>query len=56
MFTEVIGRCPSGALRYQAPGIAGEQPDVPATIRAVERGPFLIRVAVICGYRQPGAG
>jgi uncharacterized Fe-S cluster protein YjdI len=40
---EVIGRCPSGALHYQAPGIPGERPDVPATIRAVERGPFLLR-------------
>ena len=29
--------------RDQAPGIPGEQPDVPATIRAVERGPFLLR-------------
>ena len=43
LVAEVIGRCPSGALHYQAPGIAGEQPDVPATVRAVERGPFLIR-------------
>ena len=40
---EVIRRCPSGALHYQAPGIPREQPDVPATIRAVERGPFLLR-------------
>ena len=43
LVAEVIGRCPSGALHYQAPGIAGEQPDVPATVRAVERGPFLLR-------------
>lgn len=43
LVAEVIGRCPSGALHYQAPGIAGEQPDVPATIRAVEGGPFLVR-------------
>jgi uncharacterized Fe-S cluster protein YjdI/CDGSH-type Zn-finger protein len=40
---EVIRRCPSGALHYQAPGIPREQPDVPATIRAVEHGPFLVR-------------
>ena len=40
LVAEVIGRCPSGALHYQAPGIPGEQADVPATIRAVERGPF----------------
>ena len=43
LVAEVIRRCPSGALHYQAPGIPGEQPDVPATIRAVERGPFLLR-------------
>jgi len=43
LVAEVTGRCPSGALHYQAPGIPGEQPDVPATIRAVERGPFLLR-------------
>jgi uncharacterized Fe-S cluster protein YjdI len=43
LVAEVIGRCPSGALHYQAAGIAGEQPDVPATVRAVERGPFLLR-------------
>ena len=43
LVAEVIGRCPSGALHYLAPGIAGEQPDVPATVRAVERGPFLLR-------------
>jgi len=43
LVAEVIRRCPSGALHYHAPGIAREQPDVPATIRAVERGPFLLR-------------
>ena len=43
LVAEVIRRCPSGALHYQAPGIPGEQSDVPATIRAVERGPFLVR-------------
>jgi uncharacterized Fe-S cluster protein YjdI len=32
LVAEVIRRCPSGALHYQAPGIPGEQPDVPATI------------------------
>ena len=40
---EVIRRCPSGALHYQAPGIPREQPDVRTTIRAVDRGPFLVR-------------
>ena len=43
LVAEVIGRCPSGALHYEAPGIPGEQPDVPTTIRAVEHGPFLVR-------------
>jgi uncharacterized Fe-S cluster protein YjdI len=43
LVAEVIRRCPSGALHYQAAGIPGEQPDVPATIRAVEGGPFLVR-------------
>ena len=43
LVAEVIRRCPSGALHYQAPGIPGEQPDVPATIRVVEGGPFLLR-------------
>jgi len=43
LVAEVIRRCPSGALHYQAPGIPGEQPDAPATIRAVEGGPFLVR-------------
>jgi|SRR6266542_4948571 len=43
LVAEVIRRCPSGALHYQAPGILGEQPDVPTTIRAVEHGPFLVR-------------
>ena len=43
LVAEVIRRCPSGALHYQAPGIPREQPEVPATIRAVERGPFLVR-------------
>jgi uncharacterized Fe-S cluster protein YjdI len=40
---EVIRRCPSGALHYQAPGTASEQPDVPTTVRAVPGGPFLVR-------------
>ena len=43
LVAEVIRRCPSGALHYQAPGVPGEQPEVPATIRAVDRGPFLVR-------------
>ena len=43
LVAEVIRRCPSGALHYQAPGIPGEQPDVPTSIRAVEHGPFLVR-------------
>jgi len=43
LVAEVIRRCPSGALHYQAPGMAGERPDVPSTIRAVEGGPFLVR-------------
>jgi uncharacterized Fe-S cluster protein YjdI len=43
LVAEVIRRCPSGALHYQAPGIPHEQPDVPTTIRAVEGGPFLVR-------------
>ena len=43
LVAEVVRRCPSGALHYQAPGIPREQPDIPATIRAVERGPFLVR-------------
>src|SRR6266496_4458546 len=43
LVAEVIRRCPSGALHYQAAGIPGEQPDVPASIRAVEGGPFLVR-------------
>src|SRR4249919_302871 len=34
LVAEVIRRCPSGALHYQAPGIPREQPDVPTTIRA----------------------
>ena len=43
LVAEVIRRCPSGALHYQAPGVPREQPEVPATIRAVDRGPFLVR-------------
>ena len=43
LVAEVIRRCPSGALHYQAPGIPREQLDVPTTIRTVERGPFLLR-------------
>ena len=43
LVAEVIRRCPSGALHYQATGIPGEQPDVPTTVRAVENGPFLVR-------------
>jgi uncharacterized Fe-S cluster protein YjdI len=43
LVAEVIRRCPSGALHYRAPDIPREPPDVPTTIRAVERGPFLVR-------------
>jgi len=43
LVAEVIRRCPSGALHYRAPDMPREQPDVPTTIRAVERGPFLVR-------------
>src|SRR6267378_4177177 len=43
LVAEVIRRCPSGALHYRAPDIPREQPDVPTTIRPVERGPFLVR-------------
>ncbi len=43
LVAEVIRRCPSGALHYQARGVPREQPEVPATIRAVDRGPFLVR-------------
>ena len=53
LVAEVIRRCPSGALHYQAPGMPGEQPDVPTTIRAVEGA--LSWSAAICGYMQPTA-
>jgi uncharacterized Fe-S cluster protein YjdI len=43
LVAEVILRCPSRALHYQAPGTPAEQPEVPTTIRAVDRGPFLVR-------------
>ena len=43
LVAEVIRRCPSGALHYQASGVPAERPDAPTTIRAVERGPFLVR-------------
>jgi len=53
LVAEVIRRCPSGALHYQAPGMPGEQPDVPTTIRAVEGA--LSWSAAICRYMQPTA-
>jgi uncharacterized Fe-S cluster protein YjdI len=43
LVAEVIRRCPSGALHYQAPDMPDERPDIPTSVRVIEHGPFLLR-------------
>jgi uncharacterized Fe-S cluster protein YjdI/CDGSH-type Zn-finger protein len=38
-----IRACPTGALRYDGPGVEPEQPDEPTTVEVRKNGPLIVR-------------